>query len=846
MTSGSTAIFDASGRLNFTAADIGQPIWVIGAEHPIASGAENGMLRTVIVAVTDSTHATTQEPADETTGDISSNTTIFRQRGWPLIASGNVQFSLTSHDVASFTFLDELPKPVIGQPVLFRIHGDDTFGGTIDNIVGSNVPGSPLGQWAIDCVSWDSLSYKRTTGEPTFSSGSPAVSNPQNGLFTNMTVAEIMRFLIVNALGSEGLDFVGAVDGPVIPTFTASYAQCGDAFDQLVKSGSDTTTFLHWFTDTNKKIWLADQTTFTAPWDIDGSNCDGSLLAAVQCTWDRSEFIDRAIVRLSNEISDPVTQSFVGDSSTKTFQMANPVASTPTITENGTPVSVGVLGINTGSAWYWNQGSTAITQDPAGAPLSPSVTLAVTAPLFVQGIVASANAAAQEERQEVESGTGLYEAVIQQDNPATATDGETLAAAIAGQYGVIPKRIQIKTYRPGLKIGQNISVTLSIFGLSAAPFCISDVEITTDDNVILYTVTMVGSPLINWDYRATLATLRPGTGGNGIGGGQPGPQMYWRTIDINDTTPGTNIAPNLTNQGTGRGIKITGVLRKAISADLVVRVNSGDAVLGTLTIPAATPIKTKVETAITDQNLVSGATMTWDITGGDSQQDKNGVATVTVQWGVVTQVQVMGQWMGPYSPSADYKQGDAVSFDGSSWISLQDANSGNQPDTSPAFWDIVALRGSPGIGVPAGGTTGQVLGKLSNTDYDDGWIDVAAALPLTTKGDLLTYGPAGSPVVNQPVRFPVGSNGKVLTADSAQPDGIVWDLATIETESEGIPIGTRPILNFIAGTGITITITDDPGNNRVNITISATLSPSGGSSGLWTLLGFGPVVGGIS
>jgi hypothetical protein len=530
--------------------------------------------------------------------------------------------------------------------------------------------------------------------------------------------------------------------------------------------------------------------------------------------------------------------------------MANPVASTPTITENGTPVSVGILGINTGDAWYWNQGSTAITQDPAGSPLSPSVTLEVTAPLFVQGIVSEINPTAVQERQEVESGTGLYENVIQQDNPATETEGQTLATAIAGQYGVIPKRIQIKTYRPGLKIGQNLPVTIPIFGLSAAPFCVSDVEITTDDNLILWTVTLVGSPLINWDYRSTLATLRPATGGNGTGGGggAPGPQMYWRTIDINDTTPGTNIAPNLTNQGTGRGIKITGVLRKPITANLVVRVNSGGTPLGTLTIPQTTPIRTKVETPITDQNVVSGATMTWDITGGDSQSDKNGVATITVQWGVVTQVQVMGQWMGPYSPSADYKVGDTVSADGSSWISLQDGNTGNDPTTSPAFWSLVALHGSPGIagvGVPAGGTTGQVLAKASNTDYDDEWIDVTPDLPLTTKGDLLTYGPAGSPAVGQPVRFPVGANGTVLTADSTQLDGIIWRLAQLEAAAAGTLVGTRPQFNFIAGTGIVIAVVDDVVNNRINITISTTISPSAGLAG-WSLIGFGPFVGGIS
>lgn len=32
--------------------------------------------------------------------------------------------------------------------------------------------------------------------------------------------------------------------------------------------------------------------------------------------------------------------------------------------------------------------------------------------------------------------------------------------------------------------------------------------------------------------------------------------------------------------------------------------------------------------------------------------------------------------------------------------------------------------GSDGVGVPSGGTTGQVLRKLSDDDFDTGWVDV--------------------------------------------------------------------------------------------------------------------------
>lgn len=75
--------------------------------------------------------------------------------------------------------------------------------------------------------------------------------------------------------------------------------------------------------------------------------------------------------------------------------------------------------------------------------------------------------------------------------------------------------------------------------------------------------------------------------------------------------------------------------------------------------------------------------------------------------------------------------------DGSTWYSGSGAPSGGtgfngdyyfRTDTDDVYkktsgsWSIIAnLKGSTGPGVPTGGTTGQVLNKASNTDYDTAW-----------------------------------------------------------------------------------------------------------------------------
>lgn len=56
--------------------------------------------------------------------------------------------------------------------------------------------------------------------------------------------------------------------------------------------------------------------------------------------------------------------------------------------------------------------------------------------------------------------------------------------------------------------------------------------------------------------------------------------------------------------------------------------------------------------------------------------------------------------------------------------------------------DIVVDQGQPGVGVPAGGTTGQVLAKVNATDYNTEWVTVSASGTVTsiTAGTGLTGG----------------------------------------------------------------------------------------------------------
>src|SRR5215471_17414029 len=103
MTIGSPAFHDLDGRMQFTAADIGEPMFVIGAKSPDGST----LLVSSVIAVADATHCTLADNATRAP-DASSNATLFRARGLPLAHGGlTINTTLTTHDTAQIVFYDQ-------------------------------------------------------------------------------------------------------------------------------------------------------------------------------------------------------------------------------------------------------------------------------------------------------------------------------------------------------------------------------------------------------------------------------------------------------------------------------------------------------------------------------------------------------------------------------------------------------------------------------------------------------------------------------------------------------------------------------------------------------------------
>lgn len=123
-----------------------------------------------------------------------------------------------------------------------------------------------------------------------------------------------------------------------------------------------------------------------------------------------------------------------------------------------------------------------------------------------------------------------------------------------------------------------------------------------------------------------------------------------------------------------------------------------------------------------------------------------------------------------------------------------------------------------------GGTTGQVLSKASNTDMDFTWVttDDTNAIQnaiVDAKGDLIA-----ATAADTPARLAVGTNGHVLTADSAEATGMKWAAAA----------GGGKVLQVVTAT--TTTSVTNSTTTYADTNLTASITPTSATSKVMVLI----------
>jgi len=122
-----------------------------------------------------------------------------------------------------------------------------------------------------------------------------------------------------------------------------------------------------------------------------------------------------------------------------------------------------------------------------------------------------------------------------------------------------------------------------------------------------------------------------------------------------------------------------------------------------------------------------------------------------------------------YNAGTTYAANDAVTYNGSSYISLQNSSLGHQPDVSPAFWSLFAAAGATGPAGPTGAT--GATGSIG---------------PQGIQGPVGSAGPAGPTGAVGPQGPPVNFQGP-------------WNIATTYALGDAVSFNGSSYISLVAG-----------------------------------------------
>lgn len=502
-----TQITGQPAATTFTPADVGMPILLIGCGPvdplmPDVWEVQGAPFHTTIASYVSPSEVTLTDPPDTSFFNTGFFNIVVYRRCLMKLDSFEVSKSIApgTRDTFDFTalavnnpYIDRFTTIAMGQPVYLRSTDPlvgDIFGGEIDTITTSSLVGTEgTFSWTCHCAAYDGIAGRRAV-------------NPVFPQIIEGDCAEVFTRICLLYMSDEGVGVI-PTSGPTISIGCPVGAYVNTPLDQVVQAIAAAGEEWYWFADVWRNFVLRPRTSTPAPWDID----DGlDLLAGQQpiqleLTETHDKLATFTYALGENILLNALNATIVGNGVDDTFNLPQKIAKVPTITLNGGPQTVGILGVETGKNWYWNQGSTTLTQDTGDPVLTAADTLVVAYQFTYAGVASSPNYAGAVERQRDEAGSGNYDHVIQVTQIVSTDELLGIAEAWSAQYGIPAKTAKISTLRPGIEPGQLQHIVLP--------------DIGADDDFLVATTRLTShEKVLQWDYTA----FSGANVGNGITG----------------------------------------------------------------------------------------------------------------------------------------------------------------------------------------------------------------------------------------------------------------------------------------------------------------------------------------
>ncbi|MDM7916447.1 MAG: hypothetical protein QUU85_14480 [Candidatus Eisenbacteria bacterium] len=337
-------------------------------------------------------------------------------------------------------------------------------------------------------------------------------------IYEQETVGEIVRDIVKRDLSGEGANTWGVVAaGPVIEKAVFADVTVTQALNQLAELTGNT-----WRIDPYRVLQFQPREALHAPLPLDGTTL---LAEGARVRPDRQKYRNVQIVRAGTDLTDPRSEIRVGDGAARAFPVAFPIGSVPTIEVSragGAWVAqtVGILGVETGKAWYWTQGQAQVSQDDSATLLAAPTTpgnpatgdrVRVTYRGLFPVKTSYQDTAEIAARKAIEGGSGVYTSVEDRTNINSAQSAIDTAVALIERYGTIGKILTAVSRSADFAPGQVATVDLPEFGLVGASMLIESVsaDYSAEIDEVWYTITArTGDAFGGWqEYFRKLAQV---------------------------------------------------------------------------------------------------------------------------------------------------------------------------------------------------------------------------------------------------------------------------------------------------------------------------------------------------
>ncbi len=266
----------------------------------------------------------------------------------------------------------------------------------------------------------------------------------------------------------------GQVTGPTLGVITAPWWTPRQLLDHL--------------TTLTGYVWRINASKVLEMWDV-GSRSSGVTLSlangnVLDARWrrERYDYRNRQWVVFGPTGVTPVTETFTGDGSARTFAFAYQVAAPPSQVYDVTAAAyraVGIYGVDTLFEWTYDAalgsygGLRQLTEAPPGTPHSP---LGVGAQVTVEYQSQGPNYAFAEDAAEVAS-RGEWNAVTTAPDILTHPEAEAYAEALIRESLPRPQMPQVSTRADGIDPGETVVVDLADVGLSSVTALVQQVNV---------------------------------------------------------------------------------------------------------------------------------------------------------------------------------------------------------------------------------------------------------------------------------------------------------------------------------------------------------------------------------